>query len=77
VSDPQPHPIDLARELREVLGLPSGALPITPKAAWDEAIEHVRQLTLGHCHACVLRETDGESSATQSPQPRHRGLTNP
>lgn len=49
----EPTPIDLVRVLRVVLGLPSGSLAVTPKAAWDEAIEHVRKLTTGRCHACL------------------------
>lgn len=34
----QPHPIDLCREFREVLGLPAGALACSPEQAWTEAV---------------------------------------
>lgn len=36
--DRWPDPHDLVVELREAVGLFAGALPISPKAAWDEAI---------------------------------------
>ncbi len=39
----QPHPIDLCQELREAVGLFSGAMVCTPKEAWDEAIKRCRQ----------------------------------
>jgi hypothetical protein len=42
MSDPQP--IDLCLELRRVLGLFDGAMPISPKEAWEEALDHVRYL---------------------------------
>ena len=40
----EPLPIDLARELREALGMFAGAMPCSPKQAWDEAIVEVRRL---------------------------------
>jgi hypothetical protein len=40
----QPHPIDLVQELRRTVGLFDGAMPITPKKAWEEAIEEVWRL---------------------------------
>ena len=52
----EPTPIDLVRQLRVVLGMPSGALAMTPKAAWDEAIERVHNLTTGRCSTCLERE---------------------
>lgn len=52
----EPSPIDLVRELREALGMFDGAMPITPKAAWEEAIERVRGLTEGRCHACMTKD---------------------
>ena len=48
-----PTPVDLVHELREALGLFSGAMPITPKAAWEEALDVVRLLRTGRCHACL------------------------
>lgn len=44
-AEPSTH--DLIVELRETLGLFAGAMPVTPKQAWDEAILRVRQLTEG------------------------------
>ncbi len=38
-----PEPIDLVRQLREALGLFAGAMPISPKQAWEEALAVVRQ----------------------------------
>lgn len=43
-TDPTPTLIDLVRELRGAVGLFDGAMPITPKAAWEEAIEKVKAL---------------------------------
>lgn len=40
----QPHPIDLCAELRRAVGLFDGAMPKSPKEAWDEAIARVRAL---------------------------------
>jgi hypothetical protein len=34
----------MCRELREALGMFAGAMPITPKAAWDQAIAEVRRI---------------------------------
>ena len=42
-----PEPLDLVRELRQAVGLFDGAMPITPKRAWDEAIDRARQLAAG------------------------------
>jgi hypothetical protein len=39
-----PEIIDLVRELRETLGLFAGAMPISPKEAWEEAIREVVRL---------------------------------
>ena len=39
-----PELIDLVRELREILELPNGALPISPSQAWREALDEVRAL---------------------------------
>jgi hypothetical protein len=44
MSDNAPDPIDLVRQLREALGLFAGAMPITPKQAWEEAITEVKRL---------------------------------
>jgi hypothetical protein len=35
---PDPTPTELVRELRDAVGLFSGAMPISPRQAWDEAI---------------------------------------
>lgn len=43
----EPNPLDLVRELRCALGLFDGAMPITPKEAWDEAIDLARRLAAG------------------------------
>jgi hypothetical protein len=39
-----PDPRDLVHELREALGWPVVALPISPKQAWEEALAAVRRL---------------------------------
>lgn len=49
----EPTTHDLIVELRETLGLFAGAMPISPQQAWGEAIERVRLLTTGRCHACI------------------------
>ena len=41
-TSPYPDPHELIRELREALGLFAGAMPMSPKQAWDEAITNVR-----------------------------------
>jgi len=40
-SHGRPNHQDQIRELREAAGLFAGAMPITPKQAWDEAIVKV------------------------------------
>jgi hypothetical protein len=40
-DEPTTH--ELTVQLREALGLFAGAMPVTPKAAWDEAIDVLRQ----------------------------------
>lgn len=54
-----PDLIDLVRELRETVGLPAGALPITPKQAWEEALAEVSRLrtfaSSGMCWRCEER----------------------
>lgn len=40
----EPDPRDLVRELREALGMFAGALPYSPKQAWEEAIAEVRRI---------------------------------
>lgn len=42
MSEPTTH--DLVVELREALGMFAGAMPISPKQAWDEAIMETRCL---------------------------------
>lgn len=41
---PEPSAIDLTRELREALGMFAGAMPVSPKAAWEEALADVRRV---------------------------------
>lgn len=41
---PQPDPFALLRELREALGMFSGAMPIPPEEAWQQALMRVRDL---------------------------------
>jgi hypothetical protein len=38
-SHGRPDHQELVRELREAVGLFAGAMPVTPKAAWEEAVE--------------------------------------
>jgi hypothetical protein len=40
----EPDKFFFITQLREAVGLPVGALPITPKQAWEEAIAVVRRL---------------------------------
>jgi hypothetical protein len=53
---PEPTLIDLVQELRRAVGLFDGAMTITPKAAWEEALEVVRNLRRGYCPRCYERE---------------------
>ena len=44
-----PDLIDLVQELRRTVGLFDGAMPISPKQAWEEAIAEVERLRMvGH-----------------------------
>ena len=43
-SDSWPEGMEFIRQAREALGLFSGAMPITPQQAWEEALEHMRRL---------------------------------
>jgi hypothetical protein len=56
VSDSEPTTHDLIVELRDALGLFSGAMPISPKQAWEEAIDTVTELTHGRCWVCMTKE---------------------
>lgn len=40
----EPTPLEMTRELRETLGMYSGAMPISTKQAWKRAIEEVEHL---------------------------------
>lgn len=53
---PDPHVQDLVRELRRAVGLFDGAMAITPKQAWEEALEVVRNLRRGYCPVCYEKE---------------------
>jgi hypothetical protein len=59
-----PEIIDLVRELRETLGLFAGAMPISPKEAWEEAIrEVVRLRRIEHArYVAWVSPTDGSKS---------------
>lgn len=48
-----PDRMEMVRELRRAVGLFDGALPITPQAAWEEAIERVKRLDQGQCAECL------------------------
>ena len=39
-----PSPIDLVQELRQALGLFYGAMAISPKEAWEEALDEVKRV---------------------------------
>lgn len=43
-SDSWPDGFTFITELREALGMFAGAMPITPKQAWEEALLEVRRL---------------------------------
>jgi hypothetical protein len=43
-----PEPIEFIRQLRRTVGLFDGAMPITPKQAWEEALDRVRVAMEGH-----------------------------
>lgn len=53
---PDPTPTDLVRELRRAVGLFDGAMPITPKQAWEEALEVVAKLRRGMCSTCLAKD---------------------
>lgn len=38
--------VEMVRELRTALGMFAGAMPITPKEAWDEAIARATHMTM-------------------------------
>jgi hypothetical protein len=40
----EPTLIDLVQELRHAVGLFDGAMTITPKQAWEEAIAEIKRL---------------------------------
>ena len=45
-----PDGMEMIRQLREAVGLFSGAMPITPEEAWEEALDKVRSLAITHKH---------------------------
>lgn len=55
-TEGEPHLQDLVRELRRAVGLFDGAMPITPKQAWEEALEVVANLRKGYCARCVEKD---------------------
>lgn len=46
----EPDVRQLVSELRNALGMFDGAMPISPKQAWDEAIAEVRRLRMWAPH---------------------------
>jgi hypothetical protein len=56
MSATPPDRIELVQELRRAIGLFDGAMPITPKEAWEEAIAEVVRLhtiaVSGWCYQC-------------------------
>jgi hypothetical protein len=52
----EPSLIDLVQELRRTVGLFDGAMPVTPKEAWEEAIREVEKLVQGRCYRCVEKD---------------------
>ena len=64
----EPSSHDLTVELRNALDLFAGSMSVTPKAAWEEAIERVRLLASGRCHAC-LPPADGPATIYQPETP--------
>ena len=54
----QPSPIDLIRELREVLGLFSGAMPESPSEVWQETLVEVQKLMRDAGRPCVAAAPD-------------------
>jgi hypothetical protein len=63
----EPEPIELVQELRRTVGLFDGAMPITPKEAWEEAIAEVARLRTiavsGWCYQCELKAEHREDEA--------------
>jgi hypothetical protein len=57
--DDWPDGMAMVRQLREALGLFSGAMPISPKEAWDEALDAARNLKLGYCWKCMEQAGGG------------------
>lgn len=56
LAEAEPTLIDLVAELRRAVGLSDGAMSITPKAAWEEAIEKVKRLNGGLCSECARKQ---------------------
>jgi hypothetical protein len=57
-SHGRPNHQDLIRELREALGLFAGAMPITPKVAWEEAIAEAKRLRAAAGSATPTEDND-------------------
>lgn len=57
---PEPTTFDLIAELRRAVGLFGGAMSITPKEAWEEAIAEVRRLrAVPHCPKSLTGHPNG------------------
>lgn len=52
----EPTPSDLVQELREACGLFGGSMSVTPKQAWEQAIERVKAMRDGKCSHCLDRD---------------------
>jgi hypothetical protein len=81
MTDSWPDGMTMVRQLRDTLGLFSGAMPVSPKQAWEEALARVRGLTEGRCWKCMESEEKADSvwcepcmelsTATMRPCPEH------
>jgi hypothetical protein len=55
-SSTWPDGMEFIRQAREALGLFSGAMPITPQQAWEDALHRMRGLSEGRCWKCMEQE---------------------
>lgn len=64
-TTPDPTPTELTRELRDAVGLFSGAMPITPRQAWNEAVAAVKR---------AVRDRDAISSIVRHHRAGHEAV---
>jgi hypothetical protein len=57
-----PDGMEMIRQLRDAVGLFSGAMPISPKQAWEDAIARVKQLAAAR-RVLSARPPDYEAAA--------------